>query len=113
MTVRDRDPYNDGLTIESTDVTVALDQDAPFGPYNWDTATQRWRTQTRVETAVSVHHTLHGEYTCHWYRSNLRGPFGFGPPRYRWRSTEGGSLAPASLVGLLDYALTVRTGGTP
>jgi hypothetical protein len=103
MTTHDRDPHNDGRTVEIIYVDrVDRDQDHPHGPFHWDG--QRWRTTVRVETAQTTHITLHGRSTDQWYRRDLRGPFDLGPPRYRWHHTDGGA-APDHIVRALDQAL--------
>lgn len=107
MPALDNDPHNDGRLVEIVYVDrVDLDQDAPYGsPYQWDRDRQEWRTRIRVETAYTTAITLRGRSVCQWYRRDLRGPYDFCPPRFGWRSMDGGTPAPGYLVAALNAAL--------
>lgn len=101
---KDRDPHNDGRTVAMLYVDrIDLDQDSPVERFAWNG--REWRTETRVETAQTTWVTLHGRSVDQWYRRNIRGWLDFGPARYRWRSTDGGSDAPALVARALDEAL--------
>jgi len=102
----DHDPHNDGRTVEITYITIERDQDHPYRENLWDPKRRCWYTEERVDIATTVHHTLRGVYTERWVRSDVRGVFEFGPPRYRWRSLSGGTPQPPSLITALDDALS-------
>lgn len=97
------DDYSRLTEILSVDV-LELDQDYPFGPFTWDGAT--WRTVRRADLATTTHITLHGRSTDRWYRAM---PFGFDRRQPGWRSLDGGSRAPDSVVRALTAACEARS----